>query len=69
MKKLPYCQIYPSEKCNGNIGKSTNNAIHIGAKNGYKGMVKEVLDGIKKELNNGDVKLCATGGSAKWFKG
>ncbi len=30
-------------------------------------MVKEVLDGIKKELNNGDVKLCATGGSAKWF--
>lgn len=54
-------------KCNGNIGKSTNDAIHIGTKNGYKGLVKEVLDGIKKELNNGDIKLCATGGSAKWF--
>ncbi len=54
-------------KCNGNIGKSTSSAIHIGAKNGYKGMVKEVLDGIKKELNNSDIKLCATGGSAKWF--
>lgn len=47
------------------VGKSTAEAMHIGAHLGYLGMVKEILAELKKELGKG-TKVCATGGFAKW---
>jgi type III pantothenate kinase len=51
------------------VGKSTEEAMRIGAHLGYLGMVKEVLAQLKKELGRG-AKVCATGGFARWvFEG
>jgi len=51
------------------VGKSTEDAMRIGAHLGYQGMVKEILAELKKELGRG-TKVCATGGFAKWvFEG
>lgn len=51
------------------VGKSTEEAMRIGAHLGYLGMVKEILAELKKELGLG-TKVCATGGFAKWvFEG
>ena len=51
------------------IGKSTEEAMRIGAHLGYLGMVKEILAQLKKELGRG-TKVCATGGFAQWvFQG
>jgi len=47
------------------IGKSTAEAMRIGARLGYQGMVREILGELKKELGRG-MKVCATGGFAKW---
>ncbi len=47
------------------IGKSTAEAMRIGARIGYRGMVREILTDLKKELGRG-MKVCATGGFAKW---
>lgn len=51
------------------VGKSTEEAMRIGAHLGYLGMVKEILAELKKELGRG-TKVCATGGFANWvFEG
>lgn len=51
------------------VGKSTDEAMRIGAHLGYLGMVKEIIAELKKELGRG-TKVCATGGFAKWvFEG
>ena len=51
------------------VGKSTEEAMTIGAHLGYLGMVKEILAQLKKELGQ-DTKVCATGGFVKWvFEG
>jgi len=51
------------------VGKSTEEAMRIGAHFGYLGMVKEILAQLRKELGKG-TKVCATGGFAKWvFEG
>ncbi len=51
------------------IGKSTAEAMRIGAHLGYQGMVKEILAHLKKELGR-EIKVCATGGFADWvFQG
>ncbi len=51
------------------VGKSTEEAMRIGAHLGYLGMVKEILAELKKELGR-NTKVCATGGFAKWvFQG
>lgn len=47
------------------IGKSTAEAMRIGARLGYRGMVREILGDLKKELGR-NMKVCATGGFAKW---
>jgi len=39
--------------------------MRIGARLGYRGMVREILGDLKKELGRG-MKVCATGGFAKW---
>ena len=51
------------------IGRSTEEAMTIGAHFGYLGMVKEILVQLRKELGKG-TKVCATGGFAEWvFEG
>ncbi|MBC47265.1 MAG: hypothetical protein CMF30_05490 [Kiritimatiellaceae bacterium] len=55
------------KSCNENIGDSTSKAMYIGTTNGFKGMVLEIINGIKKDLNVRRLKLCATGGNAQWF--
>jgi len=47
------------------VGKNTETAMRIGARLGYRGMVREILGELKKELGRG-MKVCATGGFAKW---
>ncbi len=47
------------------IGKSTEQAMQIGARIGYRGMVRETLAELKKELGR-QTNVCATGGFAKW---
>ncbi len=51
------------------VGKSTEEAMRIGAHLGYLGMVKEILAELRKELGH-HTKVCATGGFAQWvFEG
>jgi type III pantothenate kinase len=47
------------------VGRSTEEAMRIGAHLGYLGMVKEILAQLRKELGRG-TKVCATGGFARW---
>jgi len=48
-----------------NIGRSTQEAILIGANKGFNGMVKEIISGIEIEI--GSSKKIFTGGFASWF--
>ena len=48
-----------------NIGRSTQEAILIGANKGFNGMVKEIINGIEIEI--GKSKKVLTGGFASWF--
>ena len=47
------------------IGRSTEDAMRIGALVGYRGMVREIVTTLAKNLKT-DFKLVATGGFAKW---
>jgi type III pantothenate kinase len=49
------------------IGQSTEAAILAGAAIGYRGMVKGILEALKKELNASDAHIVATGGDAEWI--
>lgn len=50
------------------IGQSTEGAILAGAAIGYRGMVRGILDALKKELGGGDkTHIVATGGDAGWI--
>lgn len=46
------------------IGRSTEEAMYIGALKGFQGMLKNVVKGVKKELGPGRINICATGGHA-----
>ena len=47
------------------IGRSTEDAMRIGALVGYRGMVREIVTVLAKNLKT-DFRLVATGGFAKW---
>ncbi len=49
------------------IGQSTEGAILAGAAIGYRGMVKGILEALKKELGGQRVSIVATGGDAEWI--
>jgi type III pantothenate kinase len=49
------------------IGQSTEQAILAGAAIGYRGMVKGILEALKKELGDKHAHVVATGGDAKWI--
>ena len=48
------------------IGKNTRQAMAIGARLGYLGMVREIFTRLQHELKGQTVRLCATGGYAAW---
>lgn len=50
----------------GAVGKSTEGAIRIGARIGYRGIVREVVKHLRDDDRIRGAKLCATGGYAKW---
>ena len=47
------------------IGKSTEQAMLIGAVHGYRGLVRELITKLKRELNVKRLPVVATGGYAK----
>lgn len=49
------------------IGQSTEQAILAGAAIGYRGMVKGILEALKKELGAKNAYVVATGGDAEWI--
>lgn len=48
------------------FGKSTEQAMRIGALHGYRGMVKEICAQLMRKLHSNNLSLCATGGYARW---
>ena len=50
----------------GAIGRSTKAAMRIGARVGYGGMVRAIVDRIREDLDASEATLCATGGYARW---
>jgi type III pantothenate kinase len=48
----------------GVIGRSTREAMRIGAMVGYRGMVREILTHLKGGMKEPKVRFCATGGYA-----
>lgn len=53
----------------GVIGRSTAEAMRIGAKLGYRGMVREIVEHICSLTDMKHAGLCATGGYARWVLG
>lgn len=49
------------------IGQSTTEAILAGAAIGYRGMVRGILEALRRELPQGPVHIVATGGDAAWI--
>ena len=47
------------------IGSSTEEAMQIGAVQGYAGLIERIILGIKKELKVRQIKVIATGGCAQ----
>jgi type III pantothenate kinase len=60
---LPHIEL--RDQCS-KVGRSTEGAMQIGAHIGYRGIVREVIKHLKEGLSLKNVKLCATGGYAKW---
>ena len=50
----------------GPIGRSTVEAMRIGARVGYQGMVREILGHVRGGMGLKRARLCATGGYARW---
>ena len=50
------------------IGQSTEGAILAGAGFGYRGMIRGILDALRKELPDGaEARVVSTGGDAEWI--
>jgi len=65
--KLPHISWAPVR---GRIGKSTAEAMQLGAHWGYRGMVREILTELQKSPALRSAKICATGGyAARVLKG
>lgn len=47
------------------IGKSTEEAMLVGAVHGYRGLVRELIAGLKRALNTRKLPVVATGGYAQ----
>ena len=49
------------------VGRNTPQAMQIGARLGYRGMVREILQNLKTELGTKELPVCCTGGYAGWI--
>lgn len=49
------------------VGRNTKQAMQIGARLGYRGMVREILHALKKDLGVRKLPVCCTGGYAGWI--
>lgn len=56
----------PAGRAGPAIGKSTRQAMAIGARLGYLGMVREIFTRLRQALPGRAPRLCATGGYAAW---
>jgi len=63
---LPRIKIRPIR---GSIGKSTESAMLIGAVHGYRGLVRELINNLQKELKTSRLPVIATGGFARLIAG
>lgn len=50
----------------GMIGKSTEQAMRIGASVGYRGMIREIFEALRDELDDPSLAFVVTGGDAAW---
>ena len=48
------------------VGRSTVEAMRLGALWGYRGLVREIVGELKSALGERGIKVCATGGYADW---
>lgn len=58
---LPHIRLAKPDRA---IGRSTREAMRIGAITGYRGMVREILGEVMREMNETGISVCATGGYA-----
>lgn len=49
------------------VGRNTKEAMQIGARLGYRGMVREILQSLKDDLGVQQLPVCCTGGYAGWI--
>jgi len=63
---LPRIKIRPIR---GAIGKSTESAMLIGAIHGYRGLVRELIGQLQRELKSPRLPVLATGGFARLIAG
>ena len=49
------------------VGRNTTQAMQIGARLGYRGMVREILSVLKCDLEAKTLPVCCTGGYAGWI--
>jgi type III pantothenate kinase len=49
------------------VGRNTPEAMQIGARLGYRGMVREILTALQTELDAPHLPVLCTGGYAKWI--
>lgn len=49
------------------LGRSTEQAMQLGAQWGYRGMVREILAELRKTRNLRDATVCLTGGYGLWL--
>ena len=49
------------------VGRSTKQAMQIGARLGYRGMVREILTALARDAGTASLPVCCTGGYAGWI--
>jgi type III pantothenate kinase len=49
------------------VGRNTEEAMQIGARIGYRGMVREILNALREELCEPQLNVVCTGGYAAWI--
>lgn len=60
---LPHSTLGPVRN---SVGKSTAEAMRLGAVWGYRGLVREILKELTARIGEKGITLCATGGDAEW---
>jgi type III pantothenate kinase len=62
--QLPKIRVRPLRRY---VGRSTEEAMRIAVVQGYRGLVRELIGGLKRELGRRDLRVVATGGYARFM--